>query len=126
MFKQYPVRKLTGAEEFKNTGEKRFSVREFWSYSFSNLTFNVLRGVLAEFIVLNAIKNDLSSELRIPARGFDILFSDKKIEVKCSSYLQDWGEVRHSTITWVGLKADDLFCTPKTKLGPDGTIAYEA
>jgi hypothetical protein len=126
MFKQFVTKKLTGSEEFKNTGDKHFSVQEFWSYGFSNLNFNVLRGVLAEFIVLNALKDDANKELRNLANGFDISYNDHKIEVKCCSYLQDWGEMRHSVITWVGLKADDLYSNSKTKLGPDGTIAYEA
>lgn len=126
MFKQYPIRKLAGTEEFKNTGDKHFSVQKFWSYSFSNLTFNVLRGVLAEFIVVNALKDDTSSDFRDPTKGFDILYNDKKIEVKCSSYIQDWGEMRHSPISWVALKAEDLYYRPGTKLDPDGIIAYKA
>jgi len=124
--KQRALKKLTGAEEFKNTGDKRFSVQQFWSYSFSNLTFNVLRGVLAEFIVLNALRDDTSADIRDPSKGFDILYGGKKIEVKCASFIQDWDGMRHSVINWGGLKADDLYLRSKTKLDPDGTIAYEA
>lgn len=30
MYKKIPVKKLTGQEEFKNTGQKKFSILEFW------------------------------------------------------------------------------------------------
>lgn len=104
-----PVVKLTGKETFKNTGTKKFSILEFWQYGFSNLNSNVLRGVLAEFLLECALKDNLTKELRNPWGDFDVLYKGKKIEVKCSSYLQDWNQHKLSTIRWSGLKASSLY-----------------
>lgn len=48
-------------------------------------------------------------ELRNPWGDTDVLYKNKKIEVKCSSYLQDWDQDKLSTIQWTGLKAKTLF-----------------
>ena len=109
MYKRIPVTKLTGLEKFKNTGEKRFSVQEFWRYGFSGLNSNVLRGTLAEFLVENALKENIEIEVRNPWGDYDVLFNGKKIEVKCCSYIQDWDQEKLSTIKWSGLKAKDLY-----------------
>jgi hypothetical protein len=109
MYKRKEVLKLSGNETFKNTS-KKFSVLEFWQYGFSNLNSNVLRGALAEFLVENALKdNQEEIELRNPWGDTDVLYKDKKIEVKCSSYLQDWDQDKLSTIQWTGLKAKTLY-----------------
>lgn len=108
MYKKLPVRKLTGDEQFKNVGEKHFSVLEFWRYGFSSLNSNVLRGVLAEFIVENALKENSELDTRSPWGDYDVFYKGKKIEVKCCSYIQDWDQNKFSTIRWSGLKAKDL------------------
>lgn len=109
MYKRIPVSKLTGSEKFKNTGEKSFSVLEFWQYGFSSLNSNVLRGALAEFIVENALKENKDIEIRSPWGDYDVLYKGKKIEVKCCSYIQDWDQPKLSTILWSGLKAKELY-----------------
>lgn len=109
MYKRIPVTKLTGLEKFKNTGQKKFSVQEFWSYGFSGLNSNVLRGALAEFLVENALKDNIEKEVRNPWGDYDVFFNDKKIEVKCCSYIQDWDQEKLSTVKWSGLKAKDLY-----------------
>lgn len=109
MYKRIPVSKLTGSEQFKNVGQKKFSVLEFWQYGFSSLNSNVLRGALAEFIVENALKDNLDIEVRSPWGDYDVLYKGKKIEVKCCSYIQDWDQVKFSTIQWSGLKAKELY-----------------
>ncbi len=108
MYKKLPVRKLTGNETFKNVGEKKFSVLEFWRYGFSSLNSNLLRGVLAEFIVENALKGNSEIDTRSPWGDYDVFYKGKKIEVKCCSYIQDWDQNKFSTIRWSGLKAKDL------------------
>jgi hypothetical protein len=108
MYKKLPVRKLTGDEQFKNIGEKNFSVLEFWRYGFSSLNSNLLRGVLAEFIVENALKGNSEIDTRSPWGDYDVFYKGKKIEVKCCSYIQDWDQNKFSTIRWSGLKAKDL------------------
>ena len=100
MYKRNPVRKLTGTEQFKSTGSKQFSVLEFWQYGFSSLNSNVLRGALAEFLVENALKEHGEIEVRSPWGDYDVLYKEKKIEVKCCSYIQDWDQNKLSTISF--------------------------
>lgn len=109
MYKKLPVRKLTGSEVFKNSGPKSFNVLEFWQYGFSSLNSNVLRGALAEFLVENALKQNNDIDVRSPWGDYDVLYQDKKIEVKCCSYIQDWDQKELSKVVWSGLKAKELY-----------------
>lgn len=109
MYKKIPVTRLTGNEQFKSTGLKKFSVLDFWQYGFSSLNSNVLRGALAEFIVENALKESTKEEVRSPWGDYDVLYDGKKIEVKCSSYIQDWDQTDYSIVKWSGLKAKGLY-----------------
>ncbi len=81
----------------------------FWQYGFSNLNSNILRGTLAEFIIESALKEKGDINIHNPWGDFDIEYMEKKIEVKCSSYLQDWDQEKHTTISWTGLKARNLY-----------------
>lgn len=78
MYKKLPVRKLTGSEVFKNTGQKSFNVLEFWQYGFSSLNSNVLRGALAEFLVENALKQNSELDVRSPWGGLRCFISRHK------------------------------------------------
>ncbi len=110
MYKRIPVKKLTGNEQFKNIGNKKFSVLEFWQYGFSNLNSNVLRGAFAEFIVENALRTSEQIDVRNPWGDSDVIAPNgKNIEVKCCSYIQDWDQEDYSRISWSGLKAKPLF-----------------
>jgi len=110
MLKRIPVRKLTGNEIFKNAGNRKFSVLEFWRYGFSNLSSNVLRGALAEFVVENALRESTQIDVRNPWADYDVVAKDgRKIEVKCCSYIQDWDQNDFSRIVWTGLKAKELY-----------------
>lgn len=109
MFKRLPVERLRGSERFKHTGNKDFSVQEFWQYGFSSLNSNVLRGALAEFLVENALKENAEIEVRSPWGDYDVLYKGRKIEVKCCSYIQDWDQNKLTTIRWSGLKAKELY-----------------
>ncbi len=115
MYKKIPVRKLTGSEVFKNTSPKSFNVLEFWQYGFSSLNSNVLRGALAEFLVENALKQNKEIDVRSPWGDYDVLYQDKKIEVKCCSYIQDWDQNQFSKILWSGLKATELYYSDAVK-----------
>lgn len=106
MLKKKEVKKLTGNEFFKNNN---FSILEFWQYGFSNLNSNVLRGSLAEFIIENLLKDKSEVGVRNPWNDYDILYKNRKIEVKCSSYIQDWDQEDFSKIIFSGLKAKDLY-----------------
>jgi hypothetical protein len=110
MLKRLPVKKLDGEELFKHTGDKYFSVVEFWRYGFSNLNSNVLRGALAEFLIENAIRDKTQIDVRNPWGDSDVVTDDGlKIEVKCCSYIQDWDQNDFSYIQWTGLKAKKLY-----------------
>lgn len=109
MIKKIPTAKLSGNEIFKNTGEKKFSLLEFWQYGFSNLNSNVLRGALAEFIIENALKDNLDIEVRNPWGDWDVEYKGKKIEVKSCSYIQDWDQDKLTNIQWSGLKAKSIY-----------------
>lgn len=120
MYKRIPVKKLTGDEVFKNAGEKKFSVLEFWRYGFSNLNANVLRGALAEFIVENALRGNNEIDVRNPWGDSDVIAPNgKKIEVKCCSYIQDWDQNDYSKILWSGLKAKELYYSDAVKKQSD-------
>ena len=116
VLKRIPVKKLTGDEQFKNAGDKKFSVLEFWRYGFSNLSSNVLRGALAEFIVENALRESAQIDVRNPWADSDVVSPDgRKIEVKCCSYIQDWDQNDFSRVVWTGLKAKELYWSGAVK-----------
>lgn len=110
VYKRIEPKQLTGDEPFINTGSKQFKVQDFWSYAFSNLNSNVLRGALAEFLVENALKDKDRVMIRNPWGDFDVLDEDgTKIEVKCCAYIQDWDQNDYSKINFSGLKAKPLY-----------------
>ena len=109
MYTRKPVTRLTGAEPFTNTSGKQLTLLDFWRYGLSNLNSNVTRGALAEFIVENALKDTDDIELRNPWGDWDVEYKGKKIEVKCSSYLQDWDQGELSRPVFTGLKAKELY-----------------
>lgn len=108
--------KLTGSELFKNTKNKQLSVIKLWQYAFSNLNSNVLRGALAEFLVEMALSDSGDVELRNPWGDYDVItIKGTKIEVKCSSYIQDWDQNKLSKINFSGLKARELYWSEAVK-----------
>ena len=96
----------TGAEPFTTAGRPAGpTVADFWGWSRPDLLDNTERGVLAEFIVANA--------LGIPADGvregwaaWDLTTPDGvRVEVKSAAYLQSWAQKELSRIS---------FGTPRT------------
>ncbi len=126
MYKRKPVAKLTGSENFINTDSKNFSVLDFWQYNLSNLNSNVTRGALAEFLVENALKDVDDIEIRNPWGDYDVEYKGKKIEVKCSSYLQDWDQGDLSKPTFTGLKAKELYYNDVVGEKSDKKADYKA
>ena len=107
---QKKTKKLSGSEKFSHMGDGGVSVLDFWQYGFSNLNSNILRGVLAEFIVESALKDSTEIDVRNPWGDYDVLAPNgKRVEVKSCSYIQDWEQSKHSRIVWAGLKAKNLF-----------------
>lgn len=94
-----PAKPLSGEERFADSD---VSVLDFWRWASSDLRENILRGVLAEFLVAKAVGDP--SELRHAWDNFDVTTPDgTKIEVKSSAYLQSWRQQRLSSIKFSGL-----------------------
>lgn len=93
------VRK-TGEETLcKGVASTGIKLSEFWSWSSSDILNNAIRGVLAEFIVASDLK--ITKGNRIEWDAYDLITDDGiKIEVKSSSYIQSWGQLRHSYINF--------------------------
>lgn len=83
---------------------QRIEPAAFWRWAYSDFLSNALRGVLAEFIVAQALGGD--SRPRTEWDAYDLITEDGlKIEVKSSAYLQSWPQQRPSTIRFdIGLK----------------------
>ena len=71
---------------------------DFWSWGFSDLLDNTLRGSYAEFIVAAALGIDFA-EARVNWEPWDLTFlGGIRVEVKSCSYLQAWEQKRPSAI----------------------------
>ena len=95
------IQPLSGEESF-SSGENPlgFNVQSFWRWSASDLINNTMRGVLAEFIVAQAlgIAQDKAREEWAP---YDLETPDGlTIEVKSSAYIQSWGQKNLSAISF--------------------------
>ena len=88
----------TGQEQFTfNNEELSLNVLSFWKWSSSELLGNALRGILAEFIVASTI--DILDKPREEWDAYDLKTKNGlKIEIKSSSYLQSWEQVKLSKI----------------------------
>lgn len=90
-------------------GRERFcgldaTVADFWRWAFSDLRDNIIRGILAEFLVARAVGDERGQ--RIGWDNFDVLAPDgTRIEVKCSAFLQSWAQKRSSQLTFGRLSA---------------------
>lgn len=87
----------TEFKEFKVNNGQRFGIRtvlDFWRWGYSDLTQNITRGVLAEFLVAWGIGKD--KEARDPWQSYDLKSSKgKKIEVKSTADAQAWTYGNH-------------------------------
>jgi hypothetical protein len=91
-----PFVPLDGGEPLEGLGA---TVRDFWSWGFSDLRSNVVRGVFAEFIVARAV--GAGQAVRAAWDDYDVEAPDgTRIEVKSSGYLQSWAQLRHSTLSF--------------------------
>jgi hypothetical protein len=83
-------------------GAGELTVSDFWTWAFSDLRTNIVRGVLAEFLVAKAVGDP--SPLRQAWDNFDVTTpSGIRVEVKSSAYLQSWRQREHSRILFTGL-----------------------
>jgi hypothetical protein len=97
-FPQLKVTRKTGDERFYRNGNPvDLTLYGFWQWSASDLVSNATRGILAEYIVANAL--GLANGVRAEWDAFDLLTKDEiKIEVKSAAYLQSWYHKKLSDI----------------------------
>lgn len=94
-----PVEPLSGYEPFGGVG---VTVADFWRWGFSDLRTNIVRGILAEFLVAKAV--GAQEPVRVAWDNFDVVSPHgTRIEVKSSAYLQSWAQSKLSNITFTGL-----------------------
>lgn len=89
----------TGAEAILDPdGAPVDSILGFWRWSSSNLLDNTMRGLLAEYLVGLAM-DGVGTSVRQEWDAYDLKTADGiTIEVKSSSYLQSWHQVKPSTL----------------------------
>lgn len=86
---------LTGNEEFTLHGSSAgITIKNFWSWAYSDLLDNTQRGVMAEFLVYSSFKGAIlpsRAQMRVNWLPFDITSPyGRRIEVKSAAYLQSW------------------------------------
>lgn len=92
------VQRLTGDEPFTVAGRPAgFDLLSFWQWSSSDLVVNVIRGLLAEYLVAQAL--GVAEGVREPWQPFDLKTPrGLTLEVKSCSYLQSWFQKKHSDV----------------------------
>lgn len=100
------MKRVLGDERFyAEDGARGFTVLDFWRWSTADLVSNTVRGVLAEFIVAQALGVDTLTG-RTEWAAYDLCTVDGvTVEVKSAAYVQSWAQQRPSTIQFgVGKK----------------------
>ena len=88
----------TGDEPIRFRGKDTgLRLRDFWSWGFSDLLDNTLRGSYAEFLVASALGIDLT-EPRVNWEPWALTLDGIRVEVKSCAYLQAWEQARPSAI----------------------------
>ena len=72
------------------------TLRDYWQWGYWDILVNTNRPVFAEFVVASLL--GATNRLRREWEEFDILYKEKKIEIKSSAYLQSWPQKEYSKI----------------------------
>jgi hypothetical protein len=117
-FPPLQLKRRTGDEHFKNNGQLlELTLLDFWQWSASDLASNVLRGVLAEYIVAKAI--GIAVDVRRSWEPYDLTTSSGiKIEVKSAAYLQSWYHKKYSTISF-GIRQTKAYDSETNRLADE-------
>ena len=93
------IKRKSGGEKFRDGGrELGIALLDFWQWSASDLVSNTMRGVLAEYIVAEAL-GIAGKTVRNEWGAFDLQTNENiKVEVKSAAYVQSWRQERHSVI----------------------------
>jgi hypothetical protein len=99
-FPQLVVSRKTGAEAFRSgSAPLPFNLHSFWQWSASDLASNALRGIVAEFLVAQAL--GVANGRRVEWEAYDLCSaSGATIEVKSAAYLQTWFQRTLSAINF--------------------------
>jgi hypothetical protein len=76
-----------------------YTLLDFWSWAFSDILTNTMRGIIAEFIIATA----LNINIKNPRDGwskFDLVYRNLGIEVKSAAYHQRWYQEKLSNISF--------------------------
>jgi hypothetical protein len=94
------IERRTGAERFTDRRDSAgFDLLSFWQWANSDLASNVLRGVLAEYVVARAL--NLADGVRDPWQPYDLRTpAGLTIEVKSGAFLQSWWQRAHTDISF--------------------------
>jgi len=95
-----PVKYTRGENPFIIKGVPyEYTLLDFWSWAFSDILTNTMRGIIAEFIIATALNIDIKK----PRDGwlkFDLMYRNFGIEVKSASYHQRWYQDKFSIISF--------------------------
>lgn len=112
----------TGTEQFHHAGTALgFDLLSFWRWACSDLCSNLMRGVLAEYMIAKAVNG--CAGIRCEWDAWDVVTPEGiKVEVKTSAYLQTWKQRKLSAIGFdIGPKqggdaAQNTVAGPPTRL----------
>ncbi|MEE9431929.1 MAG: hypothetical protein V3V16_12855 [Melioribacteraceae bacterium] len=98
--KEIITEQKSGNECFSlNNQDLDFNLIDFWIWNQSNLIENRTRGILAEFIVKQAL--NIINDTRIEWDSYDLETENGiKIEIKSASYIQSWKQKKYSEINF--------------------------
>lgn len=88
----------SGQERFHAGGKALdFDIHQFWRWSASDLMNNRMRGLLAEYLVVQAV--GVSDRPRVEWDAYDAITPGGiRVEVKSAAYVQSWHQTKPSTI----------------------------
>jgi len=100
-FGMLDVMRRAGTERFRaGSKEADFDLLSFWQWSCSDLLSNATRGIVAEFLVAQAL--DIADEVREEWAAYDLKTKEGvTIEVKSAAYCQRWHQDKLSRISFV-------------------------
>lgn len=117
-FPQLEIQRKSGEEAFLSHGHcLPITLLDFWRWAVSDLVSNVTRGVLAEYIVANAL--GCADGVRAPWEAFDVLTpTGVRVEVKSAAYLQAW---YHKALSRIGftIRPTRVWTTETNAFGAD-------
>ncbi len=93
------IKPKTGNESFSSDSRSiGRTLRDFWSWAYSDVVSNTERGVLAEYIVGLAL-DVVDDGVRVGWENYDLATLDGiRVEVKAAGYIQSWSQKNLSSL----------------------------